>query len=100
MKDETTLEEPLGSAGQPRLGQEPHEREGRKRAVVLARSIVADIALYHQDEVHKAARGEASTSLESVLDEGRRILRETVDFHYFPSQDPVGDAFNSLLDEL
>ena len=100
MKDEAALNDSLEKGGTPRFGQERYEREGRKRGVVLARSIVADIALYHQVEVYKVAKGEPSISLGGILDEGRRILRETVDFHYFPSQDPVGDAFNSLLDEL
>ncbi len=83
-----------------RIGEERQDLEGGQRVIVLAHSIVADIALYNQSEVEKVAQGELSKALDLALEEGRRILRETVDQETFLSEDPIGDAFKSFINDI
>ncbi|MFC1611753.1 hypothetical protein ACFL6C_12395, partial [Myxococcota bacterium] len=49
---------------------------GAERVLALARSIVADIALYHEAEVQSFLHGGALSPLETVIAEGRRLLTE------------------------
>ena len=99
-QDEAAIENLEGRKEAIRIGEERQELEGGQRVVVLAHSIVADIALYNQSEVEKVAQGELSKALESALEEGRRILRETVDQSSFPTEDPIGDAFKSFINDI
>ena len=99
-QDETAVENLEGRKEAIRIGEERQDLKGGQRVIVLAHSIVADIALYNQSEVEKVATGELSKALESALEEGRRILRETVDQSSFPTEDPIGDAFESFINDI
>jgi len=68
---------------------------GGERVVALARSIVADIALYHEGEV----RG-GDGSLTEELAEGRRLLLEMVDADELGDVDPIGSAFAEVVRAL
>ena len=71
-----------------------------ERVRALSRSIAADVALYHPDEVARRLRGESSQVLDKALDEGRRLLVEMVGALRVGSGDPLGEAFDSLVAEL
>ncbi len=70
------------------------------RARLMARNIVADIALYSKDEIGKAVNGDWPQGLRDALDEGRRLLAARVDPRSYAGQDPILDAFLALLREL
>lgn len=77
-----------------------HDLAGRERVRALARQIVSDIALYHQEDIARAARGEPASGLSAALDEGRQLLAELVDPRSYSGEDPILDAFRSMLAEL
>jgi DNA-binding response OmpR family regulator len=73
---------------------------GRDRVRALARQIVADIALYHQDDIALASRGQPAPGLPRALDEGRQLLADLVDPRTYAGEDPILDAFRFLISEL
>ncbi len=82
-------------------GHDGHEElAGRDRVRALARSIVSDIALYNQEDIARAARGEPAPGLHAALAEGRRMLAERIDPHSYAGEDPILDAMRVLIGEL
>ncbi|OGQ90997.1 MAG: hypothetical protein A2289_00800 [Deltaproteobacteria bacterium RIFOXYA12_FULL_58_15] len=71
------------------------ELSGRNRLQALARSIVADIALYHENEVHACVKSAEGTPLVSALDEGRRLLASMAIVD--GDTDPIQEAFDELV---
>ncbi len=69
---------------------------GRERMRSLALSIVADIALYRQEEMARAATGDVPAQLLDVLDEGRRLLVEMMSPQTIEG-DPIADALRTLV---
>jgi len=72
---------------------------GAARVQALALNIVADIALYHHDDIASAAAGAVPAHLAVVLEEGRRLLAEMMATHAI-SGDPIAEAFLALLDDV
>jgi len=76
------------------------ELPNRERVRALARSIVADIALYHREALARVARGEDSVDLAPMLAEGRRILAEMLGANPADGDDPVGEAYAAMMAEM
>ena len=74
--------------------------QGSNRVRVLAHSIVADIALYHQNEINRLARGEAWPNLSGILDEARHMLAEMLRPEPPPPGDPIREAFGAVIANL
>jgi CheY-like chemotaxis protein len=74
-----------------------HDLSGAARIHALAHNIVADVALYYQTDVEKAAATGDLTSLSSVLCEARQVLAGLVDEREFAGSDPIKDAFIQLI---
>lgn len=72
--------------------------EGDERIRALAHSIVADIALYSEELVSSAVKGNASDALGGHLEEGRQMLTEIVGS--VSGWDPIDEAFNALVSSL
>jgi len=71
---------------------------GAARARALAHSIVADIALYHEQAVRDRVRGIESEPLQRAIDDGRRFFAANVpERDCGGADDPVGDAFAQLI---
>lgn len=70
------------------------------RVRALALSIVADVALSHQDAVAVAVDSGNMSELAPALDEGRRLLAEMVAREDFESDDPIGAAFTTFIEDL
>jgi hypothetical protein len=66
----------------------------------LAHGIVTDVALYHHDDIARAAKGEPATGLSGALDEGRRLLAQTVSPRTYAGEDPILEAFRSLIADM
>ncbi len=73
---------------------------GCERVAALARSIAADIALYHAAEMSHAVQGEMTPALERALEEGKVLLVDMVGPRALCTEDPVREAFRSLVVEL
>jgi DNA-binding response OmpR family regulator len=72
-----------------------HQRDdlrGHMRVRALAHAVVADIALYHEEELREALAAGEPGPLGKALTEGRR--------EEYPSPDPVMDAFTLLLQRV
>jgi DNA-binding response OmpR family regulator len=69
-----------------------------KRAWVLARRVVADIALYHQQDVLEAISGRTTPILIEALDEGRRLVRDALGAE--PPRDVIMEAWRDLLSAM
>ena len=63
----------------------------------LARSIVADIALYNEAEIALYLKEGRLGSLAAALDEGRRLLAATTNPDEYVGEDPIGQAFRALV---
>ncbi len=79
-------------------GEARFELSGAARVRALARSIVADIALYSEAELVRHARGDEVAAVAASVEEGRRLLAEMV--RGAVAGDPIGEAFAELLSEL
>lgn len=77
-----------------------HDLTGKERVRALALSIVADIALYYQEDVIKVSKGEPAQHLPAALNEGRRLLAEMVDPRSYAGEDPILDAFRTFLTDF
>ncbi|MBC7792222.1 MAG: response regulator [Clostridia bacterium] len=71
-----------------------------ERVRATAHTIVADIALYHHAEIESVITEGTLDGLQGPLREGRRILAQLIPEKEWPSQDPVLDAFKSLVDSM
>jgi DNA-binding response OmpR family regulator len=80
-----------------------HEGEARadlagvERVKVLARSIVADIALYNEAELATFLVTRELTPLTKALDEGRRLLLEMTNIGDHAGRDPILEAFHAMI---
>lgn len=74
--------------------------KSKEQIVALAHSIVCDIALYHQNEIEDVLHNGDIEHLSQPLDEGRRMLSESISAEQLTDWDPIQDAFNKLLDSL
>lgn len=74
--------------------------EGLRRVRTVAHNIVADIALYNQSDIEKVVKTGNLDVMNSVLEEGRRLLAEMVDIRYIRDADPIMDAFQALIDGM
>ena len=74
-----------------------YDLAGKSRVYALAHSIVADVALYYQSDIEKAARDGQFSSLERVLDEARKVLSSQIDAHEYTDSDPIREAFAALM---
>lgn len=83
-----------------RESEKHSELSGEQRIRALARSIVADIALYSESKLHAAMTSGDPDALQEALDEGRRILAERSGAVELEGRDPIVEAFESLLDDL
>ncbi|MEE8410594.1 MAG: hypothetical protein V3T05_13410 [Myxococcota bacterium] len=84
-------------------GETRTDLSGSARVRTLAHSIVADIALYNEAELHEVVRDGDISCLEGALAEGRRILAERVNVNQdeeLGDGDPVLDAFQRLVEDL
>jgi len=70
---------------------------GKKRVLAFAHSIVSDIALYHQAEIERVVRDGDMNVLAPALQEGRRLLAETVSQEDIGDADPIRRAMESLI---
>jgi len=66
------------------------------RVRALARSIAADVVLYHGEELAAVRAGHPSVKLDRALEEGRLLLAELA-VGADVTGDPVRDAFDTLL---
>jgi CheY-like chemotaxis protein len=73
---------------------------GAERVSALARSIAADIMLYHPEEVLHTVREGRSSALERATEEGRRLLEDLIAPARLGAGDPVGEALQKLIVEL
>jgi DNA-binding response OmpR family regulator len=73
---------------------------GAERLRALAHSIVADIALYNQEEIDRASRGESSERLRPMLEEGRLLLADMARGQAQASFDYIGQAFEALVADV
>jgi CheY-like chemotaxis protein len=78
-------------------GEARTDLAGGDRVRALARSIVADIALYHEADFRRAAAGGEVAELKQALAEGRRLLREMVHEEDLGGLDPIGAAYDEIL---
>ncbi len=77
----------------------PNSSDAVEKARRLARIIVSDIALYHQDRVEEGIRkGTFFQILADEIDEGRRLFCERVAPEVRRREDFLGDAFRTLLE--
>lgn len=76
------------------------ELQGVERVRAVARSIVGDVALYHEADMAKAANGSVSSELAHALSEGRRVLQHALPSGTCGIEDPVTEAFQQVLAEL
>lgn len=105
----------IDPAGVAALGLEPDSPEnaaireaspvradlaGAERVRAAAHSVVADIALYHQAEIESVVQGAGAEQFAQALEEGRRVLDQIAPRSEWPSADPVGDAFEALVEEM
>ncbi|MBI5507674.1 MAG: hypothetical protein HY903_02860 [Deltaproteobacteria bacterium] len=81
-------------------GETRRDLSGEERVVALARSIVADIALYNEAEVKAYRRTRQSEPLQRALDEGRRLLLEAGVGSVPAGSDPIREAFAQLVAEM
>jgi predicted Zn finger-like uncharacterized protein len=73
--------------------------EGVEKARRLARIIVSDIALYHQDRVEDGIRtGKFFQLLATEIEEGRRLFRERVAPELCRQEDFLGNAFWAFVE--
>jgi CheY-like chemotaxis protein len=79
---------------------ERHELSGVARVRTLAQAIVADIALYHEQEILEARDRGITPTLQAALAEGRRVLAELANDDPYPSPDPIADAYDRLLSSM
>ena len=96
-KDKADIEE---RRARIRDGEARSELTGAERVKVLARSIVADIALYNEAEVGRYLEDRASASLKNALDEGRRLLSEMTSPEDYGGRDPILEAFEMMVTEM
>jgi CheY-like chemotaxis protein len=78
-------------------GEARTDLAGGERVRALARSIVADIALYHEADFRRAAAGREVAELKQALAEGRRLLGEMVNVEDLGDLDPIGAAYDEIL---
>lgn len=71
-----------------------------ERVRATAHTIVADIALYHHDEIESVIAGGSVAGLQDPLREGRRILASLIPEAQWPTPDPVREAFDALVDGM
>ena len=81
-------------------GEVRTDLSGSERVRALARSIVADIALYNEAELGKCMQQGNLGPLESALAEGRRLLAEMSPAGDLPAGDPIMEAFEALVEEM
>ena len=81
-------------------GETRSDLSGGERVTVLARSIVADIALYNEAELSEFLATRAVAPLKRALDEGRRLLSEMTNPNDYPSADPILVAFQAMVAEM
>lgn len=71
---------------------------GQERVKALARSIIADIALYHEQEITELRYHKVTGNiLASALDEGRHLLASMTQPNEICEQDPIGEALENFL---
>ena len=73
---------------------------GEERIQVLARNIVADIALYHQSEFETLLVEGNYAILEDALQEGRKLLAEKAGPLPTNDVDPIAEALMHLIREM
>ena len=66
----------------------------------MARSIVADIALYYEGELQAYLEQRDPGPLAPVLEEGRRLLAAVADARGYDGRDPILEAFDALVAAL
>ncbi|MBN1959630.1 MAG: hypothetical protein JW841_01680 [Deltaproteobacteria bacterium] len=77
-----------------------NELNRSERILTLARSIAADVALYHQQELSKLSKGERDERLDVAIDEGRRLLADMVGGQAAVQGDPIAEALAAIVAEL
>lgn len=103
------VEQPLQAASQAEavsyltqrahlLGDSPSETQAHEAARRLARSIMADLALYNQKAVEEGIRnGTFYELLKEDLEEGRRLFRQQVSPEVLAQRDYYQEAIDELI---
>ena len=96
-KDSADLEERRARIHE---GETRADLTGAERVKVLARSIVADIALYNEAELGAFLATRELAALAKALEEGRRLLSEMTSPGDYAGRDPILDAFHAMVAEM
>lgn len=94
------LKEPTAGFYRSAQGEERSlaDAEGDQQATELARLLIADIALYHQEQIEKGIReGDPERYLDAEMAEGRRLLAEQIDPDILAGKDYLGLALRRFV---